>query len=112
MKRLRKKLYHIKKEEQITFVHGIGHRKSPLQKSIETLEGYISKLKEYTRHLHICGKRNSYSKTDPDATFMRLKEDAMQKGQLKSGRAIHHMGGPEQPSDRCPDTCPVLKRHG
>ena len=30
MKRLRKKLYHIKKEEQITFVHGIGHRKSPL----------------------------------------------------------------------------------
>ena len=48
MKRLRKKLYHIKKEEQITFVHGIGHRKSPLQKSIETLEGYISKLKEYT----------------------------------------------------------------
>ena len=83
MKRLRKKLYHIKKEEQITFVHGIGHRKSPLQKSIETLEGYISKLKEYTRHLHICGKRNSYSKTDPDATFMRLKEDAMQKGQLK-----------------------------
>ena len=55
MKRLRKKLYHIKKEEQITFVHGIGHRKSPLQKSIETLEGYISKLKEYTRHLHICG---------------------------------------------------------
>ena len=48
MKRLRKKLYHIKKEEQITFVHGIGHRKSPLQKSIETLEGYISKLKEYS----------------------------------------------------------------
>ena len=27
--------------------------------------------------------RNSYSKTDPDATFMRLKEDHMRKGQLK-----------------------------
>ena len=80
MKRLRKKLYHIKKEEQITFVHGIGHRKSPLQKSIETLEGYI----------HICGKRNSYSKTDPDATFMRLKEDAMQKGQLKPAYNLQH----------------------
>ena len=32
---------------------------------------------------HICGKRNSYSKTDPDATFMRMKEDAMLNGQLK-----------------------------
>ena len=83
MKRLRKKLYKIRDEEQIAFVYGIGHRKSQLQKSIETLEGYIDKLKEYTKHLHICGERNSYSKTDPDATFMRLKEDAMLNGQLK-----------------------------
>ena len=29
--------------------------------------------------------RNSYSKTDPDATFMRLKEDHMRNGQLKPG---------------------------
>ncbi|MCP9558127.1 transposase, partial [Prevotella copri] len=29
------------------------------------------------------GERNSYSKTDPDATFMRLKEDAMNNGQTK-----------------------------
>lgn len=56
-----------------------------LQKSIETLEGYLSKLKEYTQKLHICGSRNSYSKTDPDATFMRMKEDAMGNGQLKAG---------------------------
>ena len=27
--------------------------------------------------------RNSYSKTDPDATFMRMKEDHMRNGQLK-----------------------------
>jgi transposase len=90
MKRLRKKLYQIREEEQITFVCGIGHRKSQLQKSIETLEGYISKLKEYTKHLHICGKRNSYSKTDPDATFMRLKEDAMLNGQLKPAYNLQH----------------------
>lgn len=83
IKRLRKKLYRIKKEEKIHFVYGIGHRKSQLQKSIETLEDYIDKLKKYTKHLHICGDRNSYSKTDPDATFMRLKEDAMLNGQLK-----------------------------
>ena len=29
--------------------------------------------------------RNSYSKTDPDATFMRMKEDHMLNGQLKPG---------------------------
>lgn len=83
LKRLRKKLYKIKKEEQIEFVYGVGKRKSALQKSVETPETYIEKLKEYTKKLHICGERNSYSKTDPDATFMRMKEDAMMNGQLK-----------------------------
>ena len=90
LKRLRKKLYRIKKEENITFVYGIGHRKKQLQKSVETLESYVSKLKEYTKHLHICGNRNSYSKTDPDATFMRLKEDAMLNGQLKPAYNLQH----------------------
>ena len=33
-----------------------------LQKSIETLEEALSKLKEYTQKIHICGERNSYSK--------------------------------------------------
>ena len=83
LKRLRKKLYALKNAENITFVHGIGKRKTPLQKSIETLEEYLSKLKEYTQKIHICGERNSYSKTDNDATFMRMKEDAMGNGQLK-----------------------------
>lgn len=77
LKRLRKKLYALKNAENITFVYGIGKRKTPLQKSIETLEEYLSKLKEYTQKIHICGERNSYSKTDNDATFMRMKEDAM-----------------------------------
>lgn len=90
MKRVRKKLYQIKEEEKITFVYGIGHRKSQLQKSIEMLEEYTNKLKEYTKHLHICGERNSYSKTDPDATFMRMKEDAMLNGQLKPAYNLQH----------------------
>lgn len=90
LKRIRKKLYRIKKEENITFVHGIGKRKTSLQKSIECLEGYIEKLKEYTKKLHICGDRNSYSKTDTDATFMRMKEDAMLNGQLKPGYNLQH----------------------
>lgn len=77
LKRLRKKLYALKNAENITFVYGIGKRKTPLQKSIEALEEALSKLKEYTQKIHICGERNSYSKTDNDATFMRMKEDAM-----------------------------------
>ena len=82
VKKLRKKLYALK-EEQVVFVHGIGKRKTPLQKSIETLENYLCRLKKYNQQIHICGERNSYSKTDHDATFMRMKEDAMGKGQLK-----------------------------
>ena len=43
------------------------------------------KLSEYDNHLETLGERNSYSKTDPDATFMRMKEDAMNNGQTKPG---------------------------
>lgn len=83
VKKLRKKLYALAREEGIRFVHGSGRRKTPLQKSIESLEDYLLRLKDYTKKLHVCGARNSYSKTDPDATFMRLKDDAMKNGQLK-----------------------------
>lgn len=90
VKKLRKKLYALKESENISFVHGIGKKKSPLQKSIETLEEYLSKLKEYNQKIHICGERNSYSKTDHDATFMRMKEDAMGNGQLKPAYNLQH----------------------
>ena len=90
LKRLRKKLYRIRQEEGIVFVYGTGRRKTRLQKSIETLEMYLAKLKEYNKKLHICGERNSYSKTDQDATFMRLKEDAMLNGQLKPAYNLQH----------------------
>ena len=90
LKRLKKKLEVIKKEENIEFVHGIGKRKTRLQRSMETLEGYIDKLNEYKHHLRVCGKRNSYSKTDTDATFMRMKEDAMLNGQLKPAYNLQH----------------------
>ena len=90
VKKLRKKLYALKEQEGLVFVHGIGKRKSPLQKSIELLEEYLDKLKEYTRKLYICGDRNSHSKTDHDATFMRMKEDAMGNGQLKPGYNLQH----------------------
>lgn len=90
VKRLRKRLLKLCKEENITFVHGIGKRKSPLQKSFETLDKYLDKLKEYNQKIYKCGSRNSYSKTDQDATFMLMKEDAMMNGQLKPAYNLQH----------------------
>ena len=90
LKRLKKQLCRIKVQEGIVFVHGIGRRKTQLQKSLEQLDQYLEKLKEYTKKLYTLGDRNSYSKTDPDATFMRMKEDAMLNGQLKPAYNIQH----------------------
>jgi transposase len=42
-------------------------------------------LKKYEKYEQQMGQRNSLSKTDPDATFMRMKEDHMLNGQLKPG---------------------------
>jgi transposase len=54
------------------------------KKAVKMLEEkHLPKLQEYETHLETLGNRNSYSKTDPDATFMRLKDDHMQNGQLK-----------------------------
>lgn len=46
-------------------------------------EEHLPKLAKYEKDLVILGNRNSYSKTDPDATFMRMKQDHMKNGQLK-----------------------------
>jgi len=54
------------------------------QKQVKELkEEHLPRLKKYKQQLDILGERNSYSKTDPDATFMRMKEDHMKNGQLK-----------------------------
>ena len=65
------------------FVHGSGKRKSLEQKLYEKLAEYRNRLKRYSEHIRICGeKRNSYCKTDHDATFMRVKRDSMGNDQL------------------------------
>lgn len=69
----------------IKFVSGSGKRKSELQKDCEKLQEYQKRANNYKESLKICGKRKSYSKTDQDATFMRMKEDHMKNGQLKPG---------------------------
>ena len=70
--------------EGIDFVHGTGKRKSEEQKEWESLDALRCRWREYEEKLSVMGEgRNSYSKTDPDATFMRMKEDHMRNGQLK-----------------------------
>ena len=46
-------------------------------------KNWPSNLERYAKQEQLLGKRNSYSKTDTDATFMRMKEDHMKNGQLK-----------------------------
>ena len=54
-------------------------------KQIKQLDSAVEKMSEYDHKKKVLGSRNSYSKTDEDATFMRMKEDAMLNGQLKPG---------------------------
>lgn len=69
--------------DESQFVHGIGHRKTPQQRHYERLQEYTAKLEEYVEKIHVCGpNRNSYSKTDYSATFMRIKTDYMGNDQL------------------------------
>ena len=72
--------------QSIRFVHGSGKRKSPEQKSWENLHRLLERWRAYEQQLGVMDEtRNSYAKTDEDATFMRMKEDHMRNGQLKPG---------------------------
>lgn len=68
--------------------------KNPKDKKLRKISNKINKdflprLKKYEEQEKIFGEnRNSYSKTDHDATFMRMKEDHMRNGQLKPGYNI------------------------
>ena len=55
------------------------------RKQLKELEAHRDKLQEYNNHLDNLQDRNSYSKTDKEATFMRMKEDALHNGQTKPG---------------------------
>ena len=81
----------------------------PVKKACHELETrLLPKLQEYEGKLAICAERNSYSKTDQDATFMRMKEDHMKNGQLKpaynvqistENQIITHFGIYQRPGD-------------
>lgn len=68
-------------------------RKDPKNKKLKKAkrdleQDFIPREEKYERYEETLGDRNSFSKTDEDATFMRMKEDHMRNGQLKPGYNI------------------------
>lgn len=85
MLKLQKNLMTIAENEGIKFVYGKGKKKSEIQQLYEELDACGTKLMEYKECFEVMGKeRNSYSKSDLEATFMRMKDDHMMNGQLKA----------------------------
>ena len=76
--------YLVQTREGLSFACGKGSRKNEEQRHWEALDELRQRWEGYEKSLEIMGEaRNSYSKTDPDATFMRMKDDHMRNGQLK-----------------------------
>ncbi len=71
--------------EKIEFVSGKGKHKTDLQRATEKMEEFLEKQTKYDRYNELFAGRNSFSKTDTDATFMHMKEDHMRNSQLKPG---------------------------
>lgn len=75
----------IRKADGIDFVYGKGKRKTDIQRQIEQLQQFIQTQAKYEKYNETFKGRNSFSKTDPDATFMHMKDDHMRNAQLKPG---------------------------
>lgn len=72
----------------IQMVYGSGKRKTDLQREAEQWTEFLDRQAKYDDYNRLFDGRNSFSKTDPDATFMHMKEDHMQNAQLKPGYNI------------------------
>ena len=70
-------------KQRIAAINQENKTKEVLKQLKDLQNKHLPKLEEYEQKLDIMGDRNSYSKTDPDASFMRMKDDHMRNGQLK-----------------------------
>ncbi len=105
------------------YVYGRGHRKSQLQRDIEELRGLLARKAKYADYQGKFKDRNSFSKTDEDATFMHMKEDHMRNAQLKPGYNLQlgvegeYITGISISSERSDQLCLIpllenMKKHG
>ena len=70
--------------------HEAGQGKDREAKELRKASGairrdYLPRMQKYEQQQATFAGRKSFSKTDSDATFMRMKDDAMGNGQLKAG---------------------------
>jgi len=63
------------KTQNTQFVSGRGKRKSKNQRFLELFRRFLERQIAYDWHTASFQGRNSYCKTDPDATFMHMKDD-------------------------------------
>ena len=112
-------------EKELKTEKGRGHHKPEAIRKRDEEQSLLERWESYEEKLKILGqKRNSFSKTDPDATFMRMKDDHMRNGQLKPGYNVQFAVNSEfitgigiYPNCTDYDTLPPLleemeKRHG
>ena len=77
---------HVLKEKLGEINKKLKESPKSIQKQVQQLQHeHLPRLEKYEQQLQTLGDRNSFSKTDEDATFMRMKEDHMKNGQLKPG---------------------------
>jgi transposase len=111
-------LYDLENRMTVPFVYGRGRRKSELQRDIEQLRELLIRKEKYEKYQSTFKGRNSFSKTDPDATFMRMKDDHMRNSQLKPGYNVQlavegeYIVGADISSERSDQLAlkPLLKR--
>ncbi|MDS2652463.1 transposase, partial [Streptococcus pneumoniae] len=77
---LEEELDKLSQDIEETAVKGMDERKTQRRK---VKEDFSVPAEKYENYQETFQGRNSFSKTDPDATFMRMKEDHMKNGQLK-----------------------------
>ncbi|WP_242694973.1 IS1182 family transposase, partial [Pseudogracilibacillus auburnensis] len=76
----------IEDTKEVPIRKALRTRRSALKKPVKQIrQDFLPRIEKYKQHHEIYGERNSFSKTDHDATFMRMKDDHMQNGQLKPG---------------------------
>ena len=91
LKQIKQGLMVIADGESISLLSGKGHKKSQLLRLYHNTQRYVERLERYANNYELMGTdRNSYSKTDNDATFMRMKDDHMMNGQLKPGYNVQY----------------------
>ena len=86
---IQEELEHVNQEIEENPVQGKDERKAKrrkLKKALKKVQNdFLARAEKYDRYQETFDGRNSFSKTDTDATFMRMKDDHMRNGQLKAG---------------------------